>query len=59
MRFVGLLMLLISVCAFEHAWAVGIREWRWDTFWLGVAGFVLLFPNLTFGLFGDRHGKRK
>jgi hypothetical protein len=26
---------------------------------MGVFGFVLLFPNLTFGLFGDSYGKRK
>ena len=59
MRFIGFLLLIASIAAYNHARALGVEDWRWDTFFMGVLGFVLLFPNLTFGLFGDSYGKRK
>lgn len=58
MRFVGLLLIIITINAVEQDYASGVIGIRWDTLIMGIVGILLLFPNLI-SIFGDTNGKRK
>ena len=60
MRFIGFIMVVIGINALEMSYELdGVYSMKTDTFIMLIVGLVLIFPNLTFGLFGDSYGKRK